>query len=97
MPAYYRERRLPEHVLGHMPGVLAPPSRADPLTESPEPTIRRDLSVLAIVSSVAFFSCARTAHSGARPPSPEAIARPGFSLFDYAPPASMQDVALGLP
>ena len=33
---------------------------------------------------------------GNRPPAPETIVFPGFSLSDFAPPASMREVALGL-
>ena len=33
---------------------------------------------------------------GQRPPAPETIVWPGFALSDFAPPASMREVALGL-
>jgi hypothetical protein len=33
---------------------------------------------------------------GQRPPAPETIVWPGFSLADYGPPSSTSEVALGL-
>jgi hypothetical protein len=33
---------------------------------------------------------------GQRPPAPETIAWPGFSLTDFAPPSPMREVALVL-
>ncbi len=41
-------------------------------------------------------ACARTARSGNRPPAPETIAIPGFSLADYAPPSLTQEASLAL-